>query len=134
MSKYIAGIIGHAVGDAMGVPVEFCKREELIKKPVTKMIGYGSHEVPAGYWSDDTSMEIATIDSFIQKGCFDYNDIMNNFVDWVQYGKYTPDGTVFDIGRTCLKAIRKYSTEHINPIDCGQKDILGNGNGSLMRM
>ncbi len=27
MSKFIDSIIGHAVGDAMGVPTEFCIRE-----------------------------------------------------------------------------------------------------------
>ena len=27
MSKYVDAIIGHAIGDAMGVPTEFCIRE-----------------------------------------------------------------------------------------------------------
>ena len=58
MSKFKAGIIGHAIGDAMGVPVEFAMREKLLKHPVTKMLGYGSHDVPEGSWSDDTTMEI----------------------------------------------------------------------------
>ena len=52
------GIIGLAIGDAMGVPLEFCKREDLIKNPTTTMKGYGSHDVPKGSWSDDTSMTI----------------------------------------------------------------------------
>ena len=40
MSKVIDSIIGHAIGDAMGVPTEFCIREKLQSHPVTKMIGY----------------------------------------------------------------------------------------------
>lgn len=59
MSKYIDGIIGHAIGDAMGVPPEFCIREKLQRNKITNMIGHGSHDVPAGTWSDDTAMEIA---------------------------------------------------------------------------
>ena len=47
MSKYVDGIIGHAIADAMGVPTEFCIREKLQNKKVTDMIGYGSHDVPA---------------------------------------------------------------------------------------
>ena len=31
------------------------------------MIGYGSHNVPEGTWSDDTSMMLATIDSIVEK-------------------------------------------------------------------
>ena len=32
-------MIGHAVADALGVPVEFCNREELEANPVTDMRG-----------------------------------------------------------------------------------------------
>ena len=68
-----------SIGDAMGVPTEFCIREKLQKHPVVKMIGYGQHDVPAGCYSDDTCMELALIDSFNNKNCFDYEDIMTNF-------------------------------------------------------
>ena len=96
MSKIIDSIIGHAIGDAMGVPIEFEPRKRLFDHPVTKMIGYGSHDVPAGTWSDDTSMEIATIDSFINKGCFDCKDIMMNFYYWLKENKFTAEMTLFD--------------------------------------
>ncbi len=56
------GIIGLAIGDAMGVPLEFCIREKLMQNPTTEMKGYGSHDVPKGSWSDDTSMTLATMD------------------------------------------------------------------------
>ena len=134
MSKIKDGIIGHAIGDAMGVPVEFCIREKLLINPVTDMIGYGSHQVPEGFWSDDTSMEIALIDSYITKGKFDYDDIMTKFNNWVNYGEYTPSGEVFDIGRTCLKAIRNYNHGNIKATDCGLTGFNSNGNGSLMRI
>ena len=133
MSKFVDSIIGHAVGDAMGVPVEFCIRERLLNNPVTKMIGYGTHNMPAGTWSDDTSMEIATIDSFINKGCFDSRDIMNNFYLWVKDAKYTAGDVMFDIGHTCLQAINDYS-HGCDAVKCGADDMYSNGNGSLMRI
>ena len=40
------GILGFAIGDAMGVPLEFVQREKLMNNPVTEMLGYGSHNVP----------------------------------------------------------------------------------------
>ena len=54
-------IIGLAIGDAMGVPLEFKPRNQLQANPTTEMKGYGSHNVPKGTWSDDTSMTLATI-------------------------------------------------------------------------
>ena len=134
MSKIKDGVIGHAIGDAMGVPVEFCIREKLLAHPVTKMIGYGSHDVPAGTWSDDTSMEIATMDSMInQGGRINCEDIMMNFYYWLKDAKYTPYGEVFDAGRTCIKSIINFSKGY-DISECGQKDEYSNGNGSLMRI
>lgn len=134
MTKIKDGIIGHAVGDAMGVPVEFVSRKELMEHPVTTMIGYGSHPVPEGYWSDDTTMEIALIDSFIRKRKFDYDDIMLNFSKWINDGEFTPGGELFDIGRTCLTAVRRYCSKETSALESGLDTINANGNGSLMRI
>ena len=56
-------IIGFAIGDALGVPVEGKSRNCLRDNPVESMIGYGTYDVPAGSWSDDTSMIIATLEA-----------------------------------------------------------------------
>ena len=128
-----AVMLGHAVGDAIGVPVEFCSREELDEAPVTDMQGWGSYPVPEGCWSDDTSMALATLDS-LKKGSVDYEDIMHNFVAWCTEDKYTPTGEMFDIGRTCLAAIRAYMKDNKPALECGLDDEHSNGNGSLMRI
>ena len=127
-------MIGHAIGDALGVPVEFCEREELDESPVTEMLGFGSYPVPAGAWSDDTSMTLATLDS-LASGKIEYDDIMENFVRWCSEDAYTPTGEMFDIGRTCLTAIRNYlATDGKPALECGLLDEHSNGNGSLMRI
>ena len=127
-----SGVIGHAIGDALGVPVEFSYRGTLKKHPVKDMTGYGVHDVPAGTWSDDTSMEIALMQSLIDKGRFDYDDIMKNFVRWT-HGEFTATGKMFDIGGTCSQAISNYRYGDA-PLDCGIKTGHCNGNGSLMRI
>ena len=60
--KYAASIMGLVIGDALGVPVEFVSRDELKEAPVTDMIGYGTYNQPAGTWSDDSSMAVATME------------------------------------------------------------------------
>lgn len=38
MSKFLDGIIGFSVGDAMGMATEFQQRETLFKNPVKEML------------------------------------------------------------------------------------------------
>ena len=137
-NKIKAVILGHAVGDALGVPVEFCEREKLEDAPITDMVGYGTYNVPAGAWSDDTSMSLAALDS-LAKGEIDYFEIMVNFAKWLEEGKYTPTEEAFDIGRTCLRSIVSFIKDRNNLEDgeyvlYGQKGEHSNGNGSLMRI
>ena len=132
-SKVRAGVIGHAIGDALGVPVEFKDRRQLACQPIRDMEGFGIHQVPAGTWSDDTSMEIALLQSLIDKGRFDLEDIMENFYKWWKYNEFTATGRTFDIGITCSEAISSYVSGK-NPSECGGKDEYSNGNGSLMRI
>ena len=128
-----AGIFGVAVGDALGVPVEFSSRSERDVDPVVDMREYGSHHQPKGTWSDDSSMMFAGMDSLIQKGEFDGRDIMKRFVAWLRKGEYTPHGKVFDVGITCSSAIAEFE-DGVDPLCCGPIGERSNGNGSLMRI
>ena len=83
MSLIKNGLIGFAVGDAMGVPIEFKNREELLDNPVTSMIDGGTYGLPAGTFSDDTSMTLATIDSIIHSRGIDYDDMAKRFCKWL---------------------------------------------------
>ena len=125
------GILGLAVGDALGVPVEFRIRERLKQNPVTGMRAYGTHNQPAGSWSDDTTMALCTLES-LTKGV-DYDDMMDRFCRWVDEGYMTPYGKLFDIGGTTLHALRMYSSG-VSALQCGGTDVRDNGNGSLMRI
>lgn len=129
MSKTYDGIMGLAVGDALGVPVEFKKRDTY---HVNEMIGFGTHRQPVGTWSDDTSMALATLESIGRRPAIDYSDIMMNFADWYFRGRFTARGSVFDVGGTTRRAIQRFR-RGVKPLECGD---LGehNGNGSLMRI
>ena len=130
MSKIYDGLIGLIVGDAMGVPVEFNSRDSF---KVTDMTGYGTYDLPAGSWSDDSSMMLATVESIARLGEIDTDDIMKNFVRWVNDGEFTPYGEMFDIGRATRNAIQRY-VAGIPAEQCGGIAEWDNGNGSLMRI
>lgn len=115
-------IYGLAVGDALGVPFEFKRRGTF---ECTGMTGHGTWDQPAGTWSDDTSMTLATLDSIKQCGKIDIGDMRTRFLAWWKDGKYTANGDTFDIGSTTARALA---------LGHGIDDINANGNGSLMRI
>lgn len=127
------GMLGLIVGDALGVPVEFMSRTELMKNPVTGMREYGTHHQPRGTWSDDSSMALAELDSIRTVGTIDYTDMMERFSRWCMHGEYTPFGEVFDIGIATSRALMNYA-KGIAPLESGGKTEWDNGNGSLMRI
>ena len=43
LDKIKAVFIGHAVGDALGVPVEFSSRKEMDNHPIKNMEGFGTY-------------------------------------------------------------------------------------------
>ena len=131
--KIKAVMFGHAVADALGVPVEFCSRQELKNAPITDMTGYGTYNMPPGCWSDDTSMALCELES-LKQNRLDFDDIMQNFVKWVNFQEFTPTGVLFDIGNTTKNAIINYQDAHLPAEKCGETSAYSNGNGSLMRV
>ena len=133
---WLDGMMGLAVGDALGVPVQFLKREELrsrAKGPVCGMEAGGVYRVPKGTWSDDSSMAFAAMASLLKKGEADPADIMQQFVRWETEGEYTPFGKAFDQGNTCVDAIYRFVKDP-DIRTCGATGEYANGNGALMRI
>jgi ADP-ribosylglycohydrolase len=121
-------LFGVAVGDALGVPVEFQPRGSF---RVAGMRGYGTYNQLPGTWSDDTSLTLCLADS-LSRG-FAPDDIARNFIKWYDEGAFTARGEVFDIGISTAKAINRLKAG-IAPEEAGCAGVNENGNGSLMRI
>ena len=118
-------LLGTAVGDALGFPVQFIPRKEVQKSPVTGMHPWHSR------WSDDTSLSLCLADSLSE--WYDLWDIGNKFVYWMKEGLWTPKGAAFDIGMTTNRAIENLA-DGMSPELAGMDRERDNGNGSLMRI
>lgn len=134
MKKNLAhsGLLGVAVGDALGVPVEFQERIALDTNPVVGMREFGVHNQPAGTWSDDSSLTFCLAESLC--GEFNLQDIAQLFADWYFKAHWTPHGRVFDIGITTRNALNRVQSGKYKPELCGEHGEYDNGNGSLMRI
>ncbi len=124
-------LFGVAVGDALGVPVEFMNREQLAKNPVTDMRANGTYFQPAGTWSDDSSLTFCLAEALTKD--FDLQLIGQHFVSWYSENYWTARGEVFDIGFATRLAIERIEKGERADL-AGGFDINSNGNGSLMRI
>ncbi|MCA1746525.1 MAG: ADP-ribosylglycohydrolase family protein, partial [Bacteroidales bacterium] len=124
-------LFGVAVGDALGVPVEFRSRDELQREPVTGMRGNGTHNQPPGTWSDDSSLTFCLAEALTEG--FDLNVIGQNFVRWHRKGYWSAHGKIFDIGGITWRALSRIHSG-VAPEMAGDDGDWSNGNGSLMRI
>lgn len=127
-----AALLGLAVGDALGVPVEFRPRYELEHSPVEGMSGWGTWNRPPGTWSDDSSLSFCLAETLCSG--YDLGDLARRFVDWKDHGYWTADGVAFSVGRSTLRSIDRLRAGIDHPTHAGQRREQDNGNGALMRI
>jgi ADP-ribosylglycohydrolase len=130
LERLQGGILGVAIGDALGVPVEFSSRSHLAKNPVKDMLGYMCWNQPPGTWSDDTSLTLCLTESLTNG--YDLEAIGKTFTKWYQEGYWGAHHKVFDVGGTTrhsLDRIIKGESAYFS----GNLFEEDNGNGSLMR-
>lgn len=114
-------VMGAIMGDALGVPYEFKKKEEIAKVKLNKV----------DKWSDDTSMILCTMESLCELEDYSTKHIADKYIKWLYNGYWTPQGIVLDCGRTTSQALRLYRQKGILT---GIDDEDACGNGSLMRI
>jgi ADP-ribosyl-[dinitrogen reductase] hydrolase len=128
--RYHGSLLGLAIGDAMGVPLEFRKPGTFA--PVREMIGGGPFGLKPGEWTDDTSMALCLAESLISSNEFDLKDQLGRYCNWYHNGHLSSIGKCFDIGNTTRSAIRFF--EETGEPCSGLTDPRSAGNGSLMRL
>ena len=132
-----AALLGLAVGDALGVPVEFIGREARRRDPVAGLRAYGTHHQLAGTWSDDSSLTFCLAETLARPGGLtglpDLADFSRRVINWLDNGYWTAHGRVFDVGGATRTAIQ-HLRAGISPSKAGPRSESDNGNGALMRI
>jgi len=129
-SRFRGSLVGLAVGDALGAPVEFGLPGHFI--PVTDFRGGGTWNLKPGQWTDDTSMALCLAESLVESLGFDARDQMQRYVRWYKDGYLSSTGRCFDIGPTTRLALDKFLRTG-DPF-AGSSAPTTAGNGSLMRL
>jgi ADP-ribosyl-[dinitrogen reductase] hydrolase len=126
ISRCRATLLGMAIGDALGAPVEFMTGGEIAAKygVLRDMVGGGWLRLKPGQITDDTEMSLCIARALVTTGQWSLAAIADNFAAWL---KTRP----IDVGDTCRRGIRNYMLKGCLETPFNQWDA---GNGTLMRM
>jgi ADP-ribosylglycohydrolase len=130
IERYRGSLVGLAVGDALGAPLEFKSPGSFT--PIDDMVRGGSFDVMPGQWTDDTSMALCLAASLIEQQGFNPVNQLQKYVRWWREGYLSSIDECFDIGNTTVGALLQF--EKTQEPYCGSTDPRSAGNGSLMRL
>jgi ADP-ribosyl-[dinitrogen reductase] hydrolase len=129
LDRIKGGLIGFAIGDAMGVATEFMSPEEIKGKygVVIEILGGGVFGFERGETSDDTAMTVAVANGILANSNDPIEEIGEEFLKW----RATRPK---DIGITISTTFRNYKGDWFKAAEVthGQLGQSG-GNGTLMR-
>lgn len=132
MHEFRKGLLGLAVGDALGIPLVNKDRSELLSNPVTGMISGGEYDLPTGSWGLPTEITLAIKESLDKHGHLTKESIMNRLYD-VSRGVYSIRKDVFTLGKITQRAVDRYR-DGMDIDKCGIIDLNENGSGALLMM
>lgn len=128
LSRPRACLLGLAIGDALGAPVEFSPPGSF--EPVTGYRAGGVFDLEAGQWTDDSSMALCLAESLLERGDLDLSDQLERYWRWYRDGENSINGRCFDIGNGTRAALERWHRH--GEEQAGAADALGNG--ALMRL
>lgn len=130
MQRVAGALLGLAVCDALGAPLEFKQRDTY--DYIKGMVGGGHFDLEPGTYTDDTAMALCLAASLIECDGFDADDQMKRYVRWYLEGYMSATGKAIGMGKSTWRALRHFidTGKHSMPIGRFKAD----GNGSLMRL
>jgi ADP-ribosyl-[dinitrogen reductase] hydrolase len=129
LDKIKGGLIGFAIGDAMGVATEFMSPEEIKDRygVVKDILGGGVFGFKRGETSDDTDMTIAVAKGIIANSTNPIEEIGKLFLKWKASNPK-------DIGITIASTFRNYKGDWVKAAEATHAQLgQSGGNGTLMR-
>jgi ADP-ribosyl-[dinitrogen reductase] hydrolase len=132
------GLLGLLIGDALGVPYEFHRPEDLPARELLELTAPAgfvrAHQrVAPGTWSDDGAQALCLLASLLEREQLDLGDFGRRMVNWFEHGYLAVDGDVFDVGIQTRAALARLAAG-VEAAEAGSRGERDNGNGSLMRV
>ncbi len=128
-SKYKGCLLGLAVGDALGMPVEGARASSIRSRlgKVTDFLPAPWRNLQAGQWTDDTRMMLCHAHSIADTGRVDPEDIAARFLAWMEGNDWR------GMGNATYCSIKRLQ-EGVSPLESGETGERAAGNGTAMRI
>lgn len=130
--RFAGCLVGLALGDALGAPLEFLSQDQIVATwgEVREFLGGGWLNVDPGEYTEDTQLAVALATGIATVGRIEPLDIVRRFVDWLQ-------GQPSDVGKLTRTALRYHEQGlpwyEVGPRVCHELAGRCAGNGSVMR-
>lgn len=113
IDKFQGSLLGFAIGDALGAPIEDTVRNEIeSNRPIsayTKAVtAHPLTHLEPGQYSDETQVMLAVAESLVKCKGFSPDDLGHRFIDWFQLQKLRSSWRF--PSNTMMKACRKLSS------------------------
>ncbi len=129
LERYRGAILGMALGDALGMPVEFPDPNPT--EPVREILPAPHRGVAAGTWTDDTSMALCLAESLIEHGRMDAEDQLQRYQRWYREGHLSAEDDCFGCGPTVRAELERFEGGVVAELI---GDPEATTNGALMRV
>lgn len=133
-------VLGLAIGDAMGYPIEFTKYNKIKYTfgEVDDFEGTTTNNYQIGRYSDDTQMSISTIEAILKTSNLkNHTEIGTNliaeYIRWFQ--SQSNENSNRHPGATCISALKHVLNNKLTIVDCVKTKLNDSkGCGGIMRV
>lgn len=128
-SHFSGCLLGLAVGDALGMPLEGMRATTIRNRlgRVRDFLDAPWRMLRAGQWTDDTKMMLCQARSIVEQGRVDAEDTARKFVAWFESGDWR------GIGGSTYESIQRLRAG-VHPEESGSRGEMAAGNGAAMRI
>jgi len=128
--RYRGAMLGLAVGDALGAPLEGASPAVAARAVSAGLDMSGGGWWAPGEWTDDTALALALAESLVERGLLDIDDVAGRYMAWANtdgkgIGRTTRSALV---GATDAEDARRRARAHY------QQTRMAASNGTVMRV
>jgi ADP-ribosyl-[dinitrogen reductase] hydrolase len=129
LDRSLGALLGLAIGDALGAPVEGRERDSYPR--FADFAAGGTNGLAAGEWTDDTAMAICLAESLLALGGLNERDLLERCLRWYRLGENSCGGKAIGISVRTRRTLEDF--ERVGSLDVAVA-VPNEGNGCIMRL
>src|SRR5262245_29649866 len=129
LDRSCGALLGLAVGDALGAPVEGRARDSYPR--LADYVAGGTHALAAGEWTVDAALAICLAESLLARGGLDERDALERFLRWYRAGENGCGGRTIGISERTRRTLEDFERSRDTKAAMATRN---DGNGCIMRL